>query len=165
LTPPGKNSGDLNPRITQFVCVDLNNASGQEKLMYFFNTHFAYDLTDANSNATKTIAYMKRIIPNGETNYLMAGDLNAEPGSYPIQLLRNSNIMIDLWEHMWATVPGLTFPSTGPTKRIDYFWTSPTLANLCKQNFLFGAVPNPNGVHASDHIGLCAVFDIQVPNL
>eukprot|EP01126_Amoeba_proteus_P003055 TRINITY_DN10997_c0_g1_i1.p1 TRINITY_DN10997_c0_g1~~TRINITY_DN10997_c0_g1_i1.p1 ORF type:complete len:125 (-),score=27.26 TRINITY_DN10997_c0_g1_i1:140-514(-) len=110
---------------------------------------------------------MKRLVGDTSGYYLLAGDLNAEPGTPPITLLNNSQIMNDLWAYMWGTAEsGYTFTSGSPTKRIDYIFSSPALSALCSKIVIVGTTPEGSQpkVYASDHYGVLATFNLDIPN-
>jgi len=134
LSFPGQFMEDLNPRATQFIAIDLLNGrgpGGQQKLLYIFNTHFAYAISDAVGNSKKTLEYMSKKTDYNNDLVILAGDLNCEPGSPPIDLI-DATLLKDLWVYMWGdTQEGLTYPSPAPTKRIDYIFASPPLAKHC----------------------------------
>jgi len=163
LTPPNKFDGDLNTRATQYAAIDLSNGIGPENLLFVFNTHFAYTLSDAMQNVSETMKYIKRFSDVSKGSYLLAGDFNMEPGSDPINLLDNSNDFIDLWNHLWGSQSkGYTFPSENPIKRIDYIYVSPTLVSFAANIYVCGNIPDPTGIYTSDHLGLIATFNIKV---
>jgi endonuclease/exonuclease/phosphatase family metal-dependent hydrolase len=56
------------------------------------------------------------------------GDLNAEPGSREITMLRAAGL-VDAFQAGGGTPPDeLTYSSDRPERRIDYIWLSPDLA-------------------------------------
>jgi len=167
LTPPNKIEGDRNTRATQYAAIDLTNGSGPEKLLFVFNSHFAYVVADAMQNVQESISYIKRYSTISKGYYLLAGDFNMEPGSAPINLLDQDPDFVDMWVRIWGTQSaGLTFPSNNPIKRIDYIYVSPTLSGLADTISVCGSTPDPiTGVYTSDHLGLVATFKIDIPTL
>lgn len=79
----------------------------------FIGTHF-----DHTSNETDRVLQAKRVndILNGACYpVILAGDLNAVPGSVPIMILE------DYWGSAYdKVVPAPTYPSGAPSKKIDY---------------------------------------------
>lgn len=85
----------------------------------FIGTHF-----DHTGNEADRILQAKRVnelLSGVRYPVILAGDLNAEPGSTPILLLE------DLWGSAYdVAVPSPTFPSDAPAKKIDYVMYYPT---------------------------------------
>jgi len=79
----------------------------------FIGTHF-----DHTGNETDRILQAKKVnelLSGVRYPAILAGDLNAEPGSTPILILE------DLWGHAYdEAVPSPTYPSDAPAKKIDY---------------------------------------------
>eukprot|EP01125_Pyxidicula_operculata_P011906 TRINITY_DN3899_c0_g1_i1.p1 TRINITY_DN3899_c0_g1~~TRINITY_DN3899_c0_g1_i1.p1 ORF type:complete len:248 (+),score=34.62 TRINITY_DN3899_c0_g1_i1:1076-1819(+) len=164
LTKPNKFSGDLNTRATQYIVVDLSNGGQKENLLQIYNCHLSYLVDEANLNIEDTLAYVMKTT-GGTGNFILAGDLNAEPDQLPIKTINQSGILTDLWVHMWgASSPGYTFPSNQPIKRIDYIFASKSLTTICENIRVVGNTAN-NGLYPSDHFGVVASFNMQIPNL
>jgi len=160
LSPPNQIITDLNTRATQYAAVDVSNGIGPETLIYFFNTHFAYNTNDAVSNVNATLTYIKKIVDINKDYFLLAGDFNMEPGSQPIQLLNSTGYLTDMWYHFWPVSPGYTYPSTQPIKRIDYMYLSTPLLQKAVSIYITGNRPDPtSGQFASDHYGLISTFN------
>lgn len=77
---------------------------------------------------------------------IIAGDLNALPGSMAYQVLASG--LTDTWELLRPGDPGFTFPSHRPDQRIDYILTTPEVIPTSVR------VANVGG--ASDHRALVA---------
>lgn len=88
----------------------------------------------------------------GESDVLtiLAGDMNAVPGSAPIQILERC------WQHAIDDPPAPSAPSTAPRSRIDYvFWRGEQLACVsCR------VIDEPL---ASDHCPVLVTFRINRP--
>ena len=101
------------PRAALEVEVELKNGS----VISFIGTHLDHvkDPGDRIMQAKQINELLEKI----ENPAILAGDLNALPGSDPIQILRKKWTLSD--------AKGLkpTFPSSGPTRKIDYIMYSP----------------------------------------
>ncbi len=87
----------------------------------------------------------------GRPDTVVMGDLNGEPGSPEIEMLRRAGLVEAL---QYAGIrPGLTFASDDPYQRIDYIWVSPDLAATAGGGVQ--AVQLTTGT-ASDHLGIAA---------
>jgi endonuclease/exonuclease/phosphatase family metal-dependent hydrolase len=75
------------------------------------------------------------------------GDLNAEPGSPEIEMLRSAGLVEAVAQA--GLSPGYTYDSVAPYQRIDYIWVSPDLAG----GLTDVAITQGN---ASDHRGIAA---------
>jgi endonuclease/exonuclease/phosphatase family metal-dependent hydrolase len=151
-------SQDGNARATQYMTV--TTPSGNQ--VAIFNTHFALDPQSQIGDAQQVV---KTVPPS---LFIFTGDLNAEPDNDAIGILTNAGF-VDIWAKLGSGV-GFTFASPQPVKRIDYIFASPDVADAA-QSIVF-APPDATGtssyytnsdagtLFASDHIGLCAVFDI-----
>lgn len=102
-------SPEREPRAALTVRVRLD--SGDE--ITFAGTHLDHlpDESDriAQVQRINEVLAIDRAMPT-----ILAGDLNAVPGSRPMELLRQH------WVDSAADDPAPTFPSNGPTRRIDY---------------------------------------------
>lgn len=127
-------SNDLNPRATQFVSISVTVSFEMAPLvLYFFNSHLSYNVPQANDNVLETLTWMKRLFAtDSKPLFLLAGDLNVEPHETPYHTLISSKMLNDVWTALEGTDPGLTYPTTGPKKRIDYILTSPDLTKLVR---------------------------------
>jgi beta-glucosidase len=146
LSHPGT---DKNLRGTQYAAVTTSSGT-----LYVFNTHFALDPTDRDSNASETLAYMSRF----SGNQLLLGDLNAIPTDPCIATLTGGGLS-DLWATLEPTDPGYTFPSNDPNQRIDYCWANGSAAPSATAIELVATQP-ANGIYASDHVGIVVTLDL-----
>jgi endonuclease/exonuclease/phosphatase family metal-dependent hydrolase len=78
---------------------------------------------------------------------LLMGDLNAQPGSPEIEMLRQAGFA-DAADVTGAS-PAYTYPATGPNEHIDYIWLS---ADLTARDFVIPPEP------ASDHLGIAVTI-------
>jgi endonuclease/exonuclease/phosphatase family metal-dependent hydrolase len=93
---------------------------------------------------------------------IVAGDLNATPGTASVSLFRNS--FRDVWEHA-GDGPGDTWTAenplvtaAAPTGRIDYIFVSPDIEVVSARRV--GTRPE-NGVWLSDHYGVVADLEVR----
>jgi endonuclease/exonuclease/phosphatase family metal-dependent hydrolase len=87
--------------------------------VYFFNTHLDHTTSDAERlYQIRQIRTLVRSYPAKKV--LFCGDFNFRPTSdcYTLMMLGFD----DAWPRA-SNGAGYTFPSTGPNRRIDYFWT------------------------------------------
>lgn len=85
--------------------------------MAFVGTHL-----DHQRDQTNRMMQTKRIMElyeNYDLPMILAGDLNATPGSDPI------NLLLEQWSDAARDNPQPTFPSTKPSRRIDYVMYKP----------------------------------------
>jgi endonuclease/exonuclease/phosphatase family metal-dependent hydrolase len=98
----------------------------------------------------------------------LAGDLNAEPDTLAMRLLRGeathdgeTGDYTDSWLAIRPTDPGFTIPSDAPDRRIDYVYTidamDGTSATVRSCEIVFD-VPEM-GVYASDHLGVLCEYE------
>lgn len=144
-----RTGSDANLRGTQFATV----ATGGTELTVF-NTHFGLDATDRESNATQTLAYMDGFA----SPRLLVGDLNAVPGDPALAILAKGGLT-DLWAQLEPDQNGYTWPSSDPSKRIDYCWGDATVATAATTIDLVATQP-VNGIYASDHFGLLVTITL-----
>jgi endonuclease/exonuclease/phosphatase family metal-dependent hydrolase len=84
----------------------------------FVGTHFDHinPETDRVAQAEK----INEVFTSGPYPAILAGDLNAQPGSNPIKILEGK------WSSAYDEIkPELTFPSDAPVKKIDYIMYFP----------------------------------------
>ncbi len=60
---------------------------------------------------------------------VVTGDFNDVPGSPAVMALAGAGGLVDGWAHARPNDPGLTFPASAPTRRIDFLLLSPALAS------------------------------------
>jgi len=102
-------TGNNEPRAALEVTTVL--ASGDT--IIFIGTHF--DHTGEEADRILQAKRINGILSGARYPVILAGDLNAEPGSVPIILLE------DYWGSAYdKDVPEPTFPSAAPAKKIDY---------------------------------------------
>ena len=94
-----------------------------------------------------------------------AGDLNAEPDSRAMRLLRGEDTfdaitgdLIDAWTTAHPGDPGLTHPTDGPDKRIDYVYLVPGTGALPTITCTHVLTEPVDGTYASDHRGVLCRF-------
>ena len=124
----------------------------------------------------RTVA--ERAPADGRHPPILCGDFNAEPGSDEIRYLRGltrlggegSVRFVDAWEYAGER-PGHTFDPLRnpfarvyprPGRRVDYVFVRGPLragAGVPQRAFLAFARPGPDGVHVSDHFGVCVDLD------
>jgi endonuclease/exonuclease/phosphatase family metal-dependent hydrolase len=78
---------------------------------------------------------------------VLMGDLNAEPGSPEIEMLRSAGLVEAVAQA--GLSPGYTYDSVAPYQRIDYVWVSPDLAGGLTDVVITSG-------NASDHRGVTA---------
>ena len=81
---------------------------------------------------------------------ILAGDMNAEPDSEPIQEL------LKVWTNVTDEPPSATAPSTNPTSRIDYVFCRPA------GRFRVSHAAVVAESVASDHCPVLAVLELPV---
>ncbi|MCB9422853.1 MAG: endonuclease/exonuclease/phosphatase family protein [Ardenticatenaceae bacterium] len=109
-------------------------------------THFHHPLDGSPIRVLEAETILDYWGGNGRT--LIMGDLNAEPGSPEIEMLRQAGFS-DAADTTGAS-PTFTYPSTGPDEHIDYIWLTP---DLTASDFVIPPEP------ASDHLGIAITID------
>ena len=112
----------------------------------FVGTHL-----DHQRNQSNRIMQAKRIVElyeNYDLPMILAGDLNATPGSDPI------NLLLGQWSDTAHDDPQPTFPSTKPSRRIDYIMYKP------KGRWKVVEVRVIDEKVASDHCPVLAVLEL-----
>jgi len=104
---------DAEPRATLEIHIEL---PGGEK-MAFIGTHLDHQRDQ--SNRMMQAKRITELYENSDLPMILAGDLNATPGSDPINLLGRQ------WSDTARDNPQPTFPSTKPSRRIDYIMYKP----------------------------------------
>ena len=96
----------------------------------------------------------------------LMGDMNKEPDHESMRFLRGEFVwndetgnLVDAWMATNGENDGYTFPSSKPSRRIDYIYMAPGRRGLgtvlnCKRLF----TEPVDGVRASDHVGLICDF-------
>jgi endonuclease/exonuclease/phosphatase family metal-dependent hydrolase len=124
--------------------VDVGN--GDE--LFLIATHFHHINKDTEIRQQQSPEIVKFWSQRPRTIFL--GDLNAQPDSKEIAILRDSGL-VDSFAAI-GTGDGLTFYSAKPSERIDYLWLSPDLA--LKDFFI------PQST-ASDHLGIAVTVSVK----
>ena len=143
---------DANVRITQWAAIQL-----QSTTLYVYNTHFALDEADRVTNAQQTLTLIGANV-NGLC--CLVGDLNETPDDPALQILARAGL-VDVWAVAQPGANGYTFPSSGPIKRIDYCWASPSMASNVSRIALAATQISGGVLYASDHLGLLTRFNIS----
>ena len=121
----------------------------------FFATHldFSFEARAARlESARRIIASLPADRPS-----IVAGDLNAEPEHEPVTALREATL-VDLWIRANPNRRGLTFPAAAPSRRIDYLFASPELAERVRGATLLDE--REAATLMSDHLGVAAALDL-----
>lgn len=94
--------------------------------LFFFNTHLDYRPPD-DERMHSAITINELLAKGMDDLAILAGDLNAEPGSGPIEELRKQWKIVGYQAKITspATLPLLTYPSEKPEKWIDYILVRP----------------------------------------
>ena len=143
--PQERAGGSYEPR--GMLVVSLATPAGP---VHVVNTHF-----DPSRSDHYRIQEVEQLVTladslRGAGHVVLGGDLNAEPDSEVIARLRAAGWR-DAWEECGAG-DGLTFPASGPVKRIDYLFLSEGLS--CVR----AGIPETD---ASDHRPLLVI--LQTP--
>ncbi len=101
------------PRAALQVEIELDN----EERFYFIGTHL--DHTQDPADRIAQAKDLNRILSKLKMPAILAGDLNAIPGSRPIEIL------LKRWTMTSETPAGPTYPSTNPEKKLDYILYHP----------------------------------------
>ncbi len=113
----------------------------------FISTHFQHNVEEDRVAEAEAI---NRHFGESDVLTILAGDMNAVPGSAPIQILERR------WQHAIDDPPAPSAPSTAPRSRIDYvFWRGAQLElHSCQ------VIDEPL---ASDHCPVLVKFHIRKP--
>eukprot|EP00823_Brevimastigomonas_motovehiculus_P008566 TRINITY_DN7873_c0_g1_i1.p1 TRINITY_DN7873_c0_g1~~TRINITY_DN7873_c0_g1_i1.p1 ORF type:complete len:318 (-),score=65.03 TRINITY_DN7873_c0_g1_i1:289-1242(-) len=159
---------DANLRGTMYVALDRKLSSSHPRLLkrsqwneriYLFSTHFGLNGECLFANVNETLDYIMEEQAFANAYTLLVGDMNAQPDNPAIKQIKNQ--MTDLWPKFHATEAGYTSPLPGPpNERIDYMWANSNLAPLTSSIKQLGTKPNSLFIYPSDHIGLCATFEL-----
>lgn len=134
---------------------------GSDQTFVFIGTHLDHlpSPEDRIAQATAINAILQQY---DDQPVILAGDLNAEPGSEPMRILEKR------WADVWTgEEDGFTFPSDAPRKRIDYI--------LYRPGERWSVVSGYRGIdvqqadtswrallnRASDHLPLMAEFELR----
>lgn len=116
VDPPQERSGRVSePRGALQAVIQVHGAP-----LEILNTHIDASREDfyRKQEMTSILRLATRSIIDVRRSTLVGGDLNAEPGSAVIELVRGSPLR-DAWPEC-GQGPGLTYPADRPIKRIDY---------------------------------------------
>jgi len=115
VDPPQERSGVYEPRGALQAVIQVHGAP-----LEILNTHIDASREDfyRRQEMTTILRLATRSIVDVRRSTLVGGDLNAEPGSAVIEMVRGSPVR-DAWPEC-GQGPGLTYPASGPIKRIDY---------------------------------------------
>ncbi|MEO7822914.1 MAG: endonuclease/exonuclease/phosphatase family protein [Gemmatimonadaceae bacterium] len=116
VDPPQERSGGVyEPRGALQAVIQVHGAP-----LEILNTHVDASREDfyRKQEMTTILRLATRSIIDVRRSTLVGGDLNAEPGSAVIELVRDSPLR-DAWPEC-GQGPGLTYPADRPIKRIDY---------------------------------------------
>ncbi len=117
------------------------------KFIQFISTHFQHNVAEDRVAEAKAIS--KLFAGEGNLPNILAGDMNAKPGSPPIEILEKH------WSHAANQPFSPTAPSVTPTSRIDYiFYQASAGLRLLESE----VIDEPM---ASDHRPVLAVFEIE----
>ncbi|MEX2110578.1 MAG: endonuclease/exonuclease/phosphatase family protein [Gemmatimonadaceae bacterium] len=111
--------GSREPRGALRTVVEMPGAA-----LLIFNTHIDASREDfyRKQEMATLLRLARQSISELSTSTLIGGDLNAEPGSAVIEMVRASPLR-DAWAEC-GQGPGLSYPADMPVKRIDYLLLS-----------------------------------------
>ncbi len=134
-----------------------------EQTFVFIGTHLDH-LRSPEDRIAQATAINEVIKQYANLPVLLTGDLNAEPGSEPMRILK------DRWTDAWAGKDkGFTFPSDAPRKRIDYLLYRPENRWSVIQTYRGIDIQQADTTWrallklASDHLPLMAEFELRMP--
>ena len=149
------------------LMVDVDTPSGEHRV---FCSHMSIntDSGDKADEAAAAFAFMDARRTEGSAFF--AGDLNAEPDTLAMRVLRGeathegvTGDLVDGWLALHPSDPGYTIPSDAPDRRIDYVYVVPGTGAAgmtireCERVF---TEPVSGTTYASDHLGVRCVFDL-----
>jgi endonuclease/exonuclease/phosphatase family metal-dependent hydrolase len=115
--------------------------------MAFVGTHLDHQRDQ--SNRMMQAKRITELYENSDLPMILAGDLNATPGSDPI------NLLLGQWSYAAVDNPKPTHPSTRPARKIDYIMYKP------KDRFKVVEVRVIEEKVASDHCPVFAVLELM----
>ncbi len=151
---------DSEPRAALAATLQFPNS---DQTFVFIGTHLDHlrSPQDRIAQATEINAILQHY---DDQPVILAGDLNAEVGSEPM------NILEERWTDIWiGEEDGFTFPSDAPRKRIDYILYRPDDRWSVARGYRGIDIKEADTVWrallnlASDHLPLMAEFELQVP--
>jgi len=104
--------GGLEPRVANATWIDM-----VDEIVIFVATHL--DHTDDAPRSAQAQAINNALREDTFHAMVLAGDLNAQPGSEPMR------VFAELWTDAAGTGAAPTFPSNRPERRIDYILVRP----------------------------------------
>lgn len=110
---PLPHSPDNEPRAALEILIEL--PSGDE--IIFIGTHL--DHTDDETDRISQVRKINEIFKENKIPTILAGDLNAIPGSEPIEILKEH------WIDAYNENPQPTWPSSNPNEKLDYIMFLP----------------------------------------
>jgi endonuclease/exonuclease/phosphatase family metal-dependent hydrolase len=112
--------GSREPRGALRAVVEMPGAA-----LVIFNTHIDASREDLyrKQEMTTLVSLARQSIRGLHSSTFLGGDLNAEPGSAVIEMVRASPLR-DAWAEC-GQGPGLSYPADKPVKRIDYLLLPP----------------------------------------
>lgn len=140
-------------------------AVGPDQTLWIGCTHLAWKAEDEATRVAQVEEILQATAPLQEQPIVLAGDLNATPGSESIRRLRAAG-WTDAFAVLHPDEPGYTWDNRNPfiqghavqfpNRRIDYVWLNPTAARRYRPercDVVLNA-PDPDGRYPSDHFGL-----------
>jgi endonuclease/exonuclease/phosphatase family metal-dependent hydrolase len=143
---------DGNLRAIQYAKINVH-----ENIYYIANAHFGLSSACISANIKESVQYLKRIAGNGRL--ILLGDFNTTPDDQNLHMLKQAGL-VDIWDKFHPSEPGYTFPSSAPTKRIDYvFGNAPVAERIMSKDYVRLIGKNKkDGVYPSDHLGMVVEF-------
>jgi endonuclease/exonuclease/phosphatase family metal-dependent hydrolase len=127
------------------IAVTVRGPDG--KPLRFISTHFQHNVAEDRIAEAKAINQL--FGQDDQLRTILAGDMNAAPGTEPIREL------LKVWTNATDEPPSPTAPSVNPTSRIDYIFSRPAGPFRVSEATV---IPEPV---ASDHCPVLAVFELS----
>ena len=105
-----------------FLWVEID--VGDEAPLRVIATHFHHVRDEGHHRVPQAEAVLERW--GGLSQVVLLADLNGIPEDQEIKMLEEAGLL-DSFVDAGETGHGFTSPSDGPSRRIDYVWTSPDL--------------------------------------
>jgi endonuclease/exonuclease/phosphatase family metal-dependent hydrolase len=140
---------EATPEVTTYprgaISVVVTLPSGER--LNFISTHFQHNVEADRVAEARAI---NQLFGDDQMTTILAGDMNAEPGSEPIRILDEK------WKNAIDAGAAPSAPSANPRSRIDYiFYRGESLKMISSE-----VIPEPM---ASDHCPVLAVFEFRNP--
>ena len=142
MNNPLPHTPNAEPRAALEIQIELPN----KEIIVFVGTHLDH-LRDQN-NRMNQAGRIKELYQDYDLPVILAGDLNATPGSDPINLLSRQ------WSYASEGDPQPTMPSVNPRRKIDYIMYKP------KDRWKVIEVRVIDEKVASDHCPMFAVLEL-----